>query len=1008
MSEYDHTLVGLTLSPKTGELVAIWKTGSRQVTIRSLTGDRIGDGGFDSSWHSSWSAPMQATYMPRVHTPAGVAQKQSGYGTALYTGLCIASHQHFDGAIKFSGMPTDGDGEKLGDGICSGPNQMNADGTREIHHERDPSASAWWAAAANLFGLVERVYDEDTDTPRKRYTWKSELNEENKFGGIDIRPAFKKLAPGDFNNDFQPESLNITATGTYRTWIADVYPYHNAERANLVIGLMSSPVSVREGDSTHIADLDFDEVARRLQLYSLDGRPAHPLIARANFGLLAAAGASGKRAMEFVLKLARRLDVDREEIERMKFRYLGGIGIQFSYLGAEDPTLKAGFQPSLGFQGRGITPTFRGLMSREQFLRRYDPYNLYGTPETVSQDGKRFSIASRSAWTALFDSDPATRAAALRTAFSGKFDSTPQGKAFWKQEQDALSRGQEMSPGAVEAIIDWIYKIDLELQRRYQRHEREHAPPAAPLPPGSGDPLLEWLETFDVNDDMFNSRVEIKVRGRTFRVRPGQLLVALQRQSSPEIAAHGIEMATVWEATPDGAHFWDAATRRMLNEGRLTGEERATLVEYMVATMAVLGHFPPAAAQTGSTSSAERVGPDGPNGWLYNLEDPVSMSDRVTITSAGHTFDVKPAWLLYALTQTGFEAARGLANGLVEWGDTPQPWSFWRDAHWRLQDQEGLSPSERLWVEKYAILGLNKLGISAPAPATAAPAAAGTDDVGPRGRNGWLYSISPTKFDPDDDVATITVGGNTFWARPYMLLRALRETGSGVAQFLSTGLDWTTAIQTRWLPVLTRIDLGQPISPADRAELEEYTRLAVATFGFTGPESSDSPEREVTGSLGSLGWVYSVDPFTQGLNSQTAIQVSGKSFSVIPRNLLLVLRGEDDPQTLAESVDRGIIYWLDTPQGRDYWADVKRSIQGGHDLEDEPRAHLERFVAAAIESLGLRPATPNPAEPTYEIVLYGAKPNASGKVKTEVYEEAERLAQEWKELGWDRFAADES
>jgi hypothetical protein len=147
----DLTVLGIIINPKTKRPVLSCTDGS-YVSIRGLDAgpERIkvlGRGYYD---RGDYPAATDATDLPRVHTPDGVTIKGLGYGTSLYTALCLGAHltDTVDGfRIKMRGD---------GSGISSDTDN------------RSREADDWWAAAierglTNTFEAEEEETEENVD-----------------------------------------------------------------------------------------------------------------------------------------------------------------------------------------------------------------------------------------------------------------------------------------------------------------------------------------------------------------------------------------------------------------------------------------------------------------------------------------------------------------------------------------------------------------------------------------------------------------------------------------------------------------------------------------------------------------------------------------------------------------------------------------------------------------------------------------------------------------------------
>lgn len=132
-------LLGLVVNPKLRKpvLVLVDESGRRS-DVRIHAPDReteeyIGipyEG--EGQYEGGDSPPSEITGYPRVHTPSGVETKGAGYGTSLYTGLCLGAR--LDRDIGEDGWLRIGS-KYSGTGICSSPD------------DRSSAADKWWESA---------------------------------------------------------------------------------------------------------------------------------------------------------------------------------------------------------------------------------------------------------------------------------------------------------------------------------------------------------------------------------------------------------------------------------------------------------------------------------------------------------------------------------------------------------------------------------------------------------------------------------------------------------------------------------------------------------------------------------------------------------------------------------------------------------------------------------------------------------------------------------------------
>lgn len=198
----DYTVVGIVVNPKLKQpVLVLWEGDEIEIWSLARGGGRVGMGSYESG-DPSYEQPANITGMPRVHTPSGVKPKGKGYGTSLYTALCLGAHQHHENELDI-------EVEWDGDGVSS-----DAD-------TRSPAASAWWNQAVRL-RLAEEIEDEYTEED------------------VDIDPYDLDCSHSDGEVEIRSAMGDITKTQT-----VNAYPYDNAERSDLIVASIVD-VEIRE------------------------------------------------------------------------------------------------------------------------------------------------------------------------------------------------------------------------------------------------------------------------------------------------------------------------------------------------------------------------------------------------------------------------------------------------------------------------------------------------------------------------------------------------------------------------------------------------------------------------------------------------------------------------------------------------------------------------------------------------------------------------------------------
>jgi len=136
----DTGIAGFVINPRNGQPVLIEWDGERVDIYRWKPdkGDDVSREGRGYFERGSDEGAELSNY-PRVHTPSGVSTKGQGFGTTLYTGLCLVAHGAAEGKWR---IPPYEDG----DGISSTP------GTRSA------AAEGWWDKAVELNVAIREEY----------------------------------------------------------------------------------------------------------------------------------------------------------------------------------------------------------------------------------------------------------------------------------------------------------------------------------------------------------------------------------------------------------------------------------------------------------------------------------------------------------------------------------------------------------------------------------------------------------------------------------------------------------------------------------------------------------------------------------------------------------------------------------------------------------------------------------------------------------------------------------
>lgn len=135
-------VLGLVINPKL-KVPVLSVTDGEYVGVRGMMQEelfaKIGTGYLSETREAS----STFTDLPRSHTPDGVRPRNQGYGTSLYSSLCLAAHLTYADLASIRM-------KVRGDGICSDTK------------DRSDEADAWWHAAQRR-GLTRDVTEEIED-----------------------------------------------------------------------------------------------------------------------------------------------------------------------------------------------------------------------------------------------------------------------------------------------------------------------------------------------------------------------------------------------------------------------------------------------------------------------------------------------------------------------------------------------------------------------------------------------------------------------------------------------------------------------------------------------------------------------------------------------------------------------------------------------------------------------------------------------------------------------------
>ena len=202
-------VLGLVVNPKLKVPVLVtFNTGA--IEIWALNGD-----GWSVIGKGYYSEVVSNTGLMRANTPAGVRPKNMGYGTCLYTALCLGAHQNAKGRAQI-------DRFEDGDGVASET------------EDRSCEAALWWHSAAEL-GLVGE-HAEETSVEDIDFRGEGECLVGEDIGGLD-------------GNTGTVTHVNYVNVDYEQVTEVHTYEYSSAEDNHLILAAMAVEVDAMEDES---------------------------------------------------------------------------------------------------------------------------------------------------------------------------------------------------------------------------------------------------------------------------------------------------------------------------------------------------------------------------------------------------------------------------------------------------------------------------------------------------------------------------------------------------------------------------------------------------------------------------------------------------------------------------------------------------------------------------------------------------------------------------------------
>jgi hypothetical protein len=244
--------LGIVLNPKTLEPCFPFKAAGKKRTVGFYAGkdmqDPMGAGYFDEPSNDDYDTSMSG--FPRGHTPDGVRVTKAGYGTVLYTSLCLGATMTSRGLVE---LETDPEAE----GISS-------------NEHRSRSADLWWSHALER-GLSYQTDIEgevEHETVERSEDFSFDIGRRGRGRAQDkVWDAAEELVGNDTPGSISNMDISITGTTEWedddesrtKEQTVDIYEF---DKASQFIPYFSLGMS--GGDPVWLlidpdADMEFDE-----------------------------------------------------------------------------------------------------------------------------------------------------------------------------------------------------------------------------------------------------------------------------------------------------------------------------------------------------------------------------------------------------------------------------------------------------------------------------------------------------------------------------------------------------------------------------------------------------------------------------------------------------------------------------------------------------------------------------------------------------------------------------
>jgi hypothetical protein len=286
--------VGLVVNPKSGELAEVaYDQDDERISTHDLDGEKLGEGYYEGDSDSDSALPQKYTGLPRANTPEGVKERGGGWGTVLYTAMCLGAYLESRGVVRV-------------DLTVSGPGISSGDWSRSS------SATKWWYNAVEEYGLASNVEGCNTTSDEDSF---SDSGRGDDYG---LESSIESSTDRTVTKVIQ---YSVSADYEYEEEVcgeAQAYPYKNAIRKNLIVAEATSEKLSR---NVPFFELTRAEMLEHLNVISLD------VILALNVGYLRAQ-ANGIDSFFRILDLAEQAGATKKQTDWMKRRYNAAADVQ--------------------------------------------------------------------------------------------------------------------------------------------------------------------------------------------------------------------------------------------------------------------------------------------------------------------------------------------------------------------------------------------------------------------------------------------------------------------------------------------------------------------------------------------------------------------------------------------------------------------------------------------------------------------------------------------------------